>query len=508
MSILDKKQKIFGKIAAARTLVEDMPKLKLNSSFPSINNKGNVITFLTDLIKSLEGYEELVNTVIETISKYSDIIEKEIKNALKLELKEIVSCGINPSLPDYIKSTGNGIKVLVSKIDFLDLMKTDPNSDAGKLIYTDIPANLIDSKDFNVFLYQVIQNNGTTESWGHQTGGQDILTFSFKDIDISGIDPNNTLTIKAHPNYDNKSLSDLNNNFIDSLTLFDTAKILTNIINTIFGTISNTINKGINQLSKEIKINHIIDKISNSDGKDILSDKFFLFSNEEKNLIEQQSRLLNQGVSLVDTAHQYASSISFNSLQNSNNLITSATTAVQKTQEVTKSINDFSNQVANQSNDINKIIKNRETGIKTGINTTINKINSFQLNKIDHKAIKLDFIQKIINSLIKAITNSVLSPKTVTIFIINFKIIYGPNEDYGDAVDFLKKNKNLIHNITKRISGIIIKILLKKAMKRIAMLIAETQLKKQLDKNQANITQLLSLTGVPPDVLRQIKGLL
>jgi len=38
MAIVDKKKAVFGKIAAARTLTESMPKLKLSSSFPSVNN--------------------------------------------------------------------------------------------------------------------------------------------------------------------------------------------------------------------------------------------------------------------------------------------------------------------------------------------------------------------------------------------------------------------------------------------------------------------------------------
>ena len=57
-------------------------------------------------------------------------------------------------------------------------------------------------------------------------------------------------------------------------------------------------------------------------------------------------------------------------------------------------------------------------------------------------------------------------------------------------------------------SGIIIKILLKKAIKKITKLIAESRYKKEIDKNKANVSQLLSLVGVPQDVLRQINGLL
>jgi hypothetical protein len=163
MSIVDQKKKIFGNIAAAKTLTEGLPKLKTNSSFPSINNNGDTITFLCDLIKSLIGYEVLQQTISDTLVYSLKELEQEIKSALKLEIKSIVSCGVNPSLPDFIKSTGNGINIKVNQLDFTDLMLIDPTSSVGKVLYNDLTTNLINSSDFNTFLYQTIQNDGTSE---------------------------------------------------------------------------------------------------------------------------------------------------------------------------------------------------------------------------------------------------------------------------------------------------------------------------------------------------------
>ena len=44
-------------------------------------------------------------------------IERDIKQVLKLELKSIVSCGVDPSLPFWFKSNGTGIVIEVKKID-------------------------------------------------------------------------------------------------------------------------------------------------------------------------------------------------------------------------------------------------------------------------------------------------------------------------------------------------------------------------------------------------------
>jgi len=143
MAIVDQKKKVFGNIAALRTLTEGFPKLKTSFSFPSINNNGNPITFLTDLIKSLIGYEALVKSVVDILSHSLPDIEHEIKVVLKQELKSIVSCGVDPSIPAFIKSTGTGINIEVNKIDFTDMMLIDPNSVGGKLMYNDITLQYI-----------------------------------------------------------------------------------------------------------------------------------------------------------------------------------------------------------------------------------------------------------------------------------------------------------------------------------------------------------------------------
>lgn len=479
MSILSQKQKVFGNIAALRTLTEGLPTLRLNSSFPSINNNGDTITFLCDLIKSLVGYEALQETIIDTLVYNLKDIEREIKNALKLELKSIVSCGVNPSLPDFIKSTGNGINLTVNKIDFSNIFLIDPNSDAGKLLYNDRTTNLIDSTDFNTFLYQTIQNDGSTESWGHTTTNNDILTFKFKSSDVSGVNPNNSLIIKAHPSYDNKTLTDLNNNYIDSVELFNTENLITNMIDIVFGTISNFASKSLKQLENEAKVNSVINRILRSDNKDVISDKYFEFSNAETAAQQNEARLRRSGKKILDTATQMSTSVSFSSLSNINSNIGNAIGQIDKRNSVALSLNQIGNQVAD-----------------------------FTSNRVDHTAIKLNFIQELVNNLVRSIVNSILSPKVVTIFMINFKIIYGPTATFSDPVDFLKKNKNLITNITKRIGGLVIKILLTLALKRIAELVAAGVIKEQIDKAKSNVTQLLSLLGVPQETLRQIKGLL
>lgn len=478
MSILSQKQEIFGNIAAFRTLTEGLPSLKTSSSLSSMNNDGNSISFLCDLVRSLIGYDALQETVVNTLVFALGDIEKEIKSALKVELKSICNCGINPSLPAFIKSNGTGIKVQVPKIDFTNQMAIDPRSSAGKMLYNDITTNLIDSSDFNTFLYQTIQNDQSIQSWGHTTIGRDVLTIQFKSTDVSGIDPNNTLTIKAHPTYDNKTLTDLNNDFVDSISLFNAHNILNGIVDMVFGTISNTVKKSTAQLINEAQINTVIDRINNSDNNDIISDQYFQFSNQDRLQQEQDARIRKNGLKPLTTSNTLSSSVPFVTLSAASTSIASATNSQDKKTAVSDSINAMGNQIA-----------------------------SATTNATDKETLKLNFIQEIINNIIKAIVNTLISAKVISIFLLNYKIIYGPTATYDNPIDFLQKNKNLIHNITKRVGSLIIKALLNLALKRIATLVADAALVQETDKAKAKASQLLSLLGVPQDTLRVIAGL-
>jgi hypothetical protein len=465
MSIIGKKKKVFGNIAATKTLTEGIPKLKLSSSFPSINNGGNSILFLTDLIKSLIGYEALVETVVNILTNSLSDIEKEIKKALKLELKSIVSCGVDPSIPVWVKSTSTtGLVIEVNKVDFMDLLKVDPDSIGGKLLYGD-------STDFNRFLYDTIQLNGVTNTWNG------ILEVTFVAVG-TGNNPNNTFIIKAAPGYDTKTLTDLNNDFVDSLKLFNSESIINRVIDTIFGSISVSVKKTTKQLENEAKINYVADSIINSDTEDSIDDTYFSFTNDEIYILQQEADFRQKGIVKLECCNKIAASVPVNMLTDLNTELTGATTSQQQKEVISTNLNKMADQ------------------------TTLNSNNSG-----DNISIKLNFFQQIIQTLVKAIVGVILSPKIIMVFIINYKIIYGPDASYSDGVDFMKKNKNLIRNITKSISSMIIKILVSIALKNIAQLVAGAAIKRQTEKGKTQLAQLLSLVGIPQESLRIITGL-
>lgn len=478
MPLLDKKKKVFGNIAALRTLTEGFPQLKLSSSFPSINNNGDAILFLTDLIKSLMGYEALVNATTDTLVYALGDIEREVKIALKAELKSIVSCGVNPSLPDFLKSTGAGITFTTKKIDFTNLLYVNPYSTEGKLLYNDPTTNLIDSSDFNTFLYQTVQNNGSIQAWGTQTTNSNILNVRFDSTDITNINPNNTFKVTANSAYNNKKLTDFNNDYVDSINLFNTEKMVASIVDASFGSITTLLKKTVKQLEGEAKLGMVIDRIVNSTA-DVIEDKVFNFASKELQLAERQAELRQKGIMIIQGANQIQSKIPASALSKLNAELGTANTLEHKKELLTSSFNTMANFSAERSG-----------------------------SQIDVPTIKLNFIQEMINKLTRSIINSILSPKVLMIFVINYKIIYGPDATFDNGIDFIKKNKTFFQNIMKRVAGIVIKRLLAIALKRIAELVAASTLKIEIEKAKNTQAQLLSLVGVSQDALRMLKGLL
>jgi len=471
MAIIDQKAKIFGKIGAARTVAEGLPKLVPNPSFPSINNDGDGVAFLVDLLKSLVGLEQLREIIVDTLAYKLDDMEIAIKIAMKLSLKELVNCGVDPSIPAYIKDGGSGITIKTNKVDFFDMFKTDPISPEGNLIYTDTQASpLTSSNDYNTFLYGTIQNDGTVESWNN------ILDVRFDSVNVSPT-PNNTLTFNANASYNNKTLTDLNNDYIDSIDLFDSANLLNKLLDDLFGSLSIKLKKTSTQLQKEEQIKTIIKNIVNADENDVIDDSFFTFTNEEIAAQENAANWRKQGIMVVETCDMTPVTIPEDVITIANIEISGATGETKK-KAVSDSINRIGVSVSDQAQD----------------------------NK-DGYALELNFIENLIQGLITAIVGFILSPKIISIFLINYKIVYGINEEYDDAADFMRQNKNLMKDVAKAVRNAIISVLLNTVLKQISSLVSQTIIEIATEKAKNQLAQILSLVGVPAQVLRIIKGL-
>lgn len=495
MSIFDQKTQVMGKIATLNVLTETLPKLRVTNSFSSINNSGNGTDFLIDLVRSLIGYNDLKRNIVDVITRKLPQIELEIKKSLKKDLKDLISCGINPGIPVWFRSNGSGVTIKLSDLDFFDITKLDPKSPAGFLIYGDEQSG-VNSTDFNTFLYSNIESNrdsyapnsGVYNVWGNSTLGEDIIDIRFSPV---GTTENNIVNFKTNANFDNKSLVELNNRFIDSINLFgapnsiNSGRILSAIIDNIFGTVSINIGKTKKQLKKEAEINEVLKCILNADESDVIDDSFFSFSNEQISLIEEQVKNKSKGISVLKTCGTLSTTIPLELLLEVNN-------------DIVNSDDVGSSTISPQESEVN------------AIDNAIDKISDAQTTdsaSVDIPTIKVNFLLDLIKRFVQAVINIILSPKLITVYTINHQLVYGQGTTFDGPIDFMKKNKTLITNISKVVLEIIIRMLLGLALKYITMKVSEKISGDNIERGKNYVAQILSLLGISPDIIRQIQGL-
>lgn len=478
MDVTREKSDIFGQIAALRVSSEGYPKNPISNSLPSISQSTNSLNFLVDLAKALIGFESLRETLVDVLTHNLDDIEVNIKKALKRALKELVSCGINPSLPDSF--INNGIDIELRKVDLLDMFKVNPSSDAGNLLYNDVNTG-INSTDFNTFLYEVIQDNGNTNSWGVQTLNNNILDVKFTQSSGNINTPNNIINLKPNPLYSSNKLTDFNNDYIDSVKLLNTNKLINSIIDSIFGTVSFKINKNKTTIENEIKIQEIIDKIINADETIVLDDSFFQFTNEEISNIELKSEMKRKGISVITTCDNIESNITFETLTQINN-----------------DLNSF--------NDVNspELIEQKTTIVRSALDV-LSQESANNASNNDKFNVQLNFIENMLKTIMNAIVSVILSPKLISILALNHTIIYGTT--FNDVEDFMKKNKVLITSILSSVREAVISIILERVLREIKVLVSENIIKTQIERVKNQKAQLASLLGSSTDTLRNISGL-
>jgi len=479
MSIVDKKKEIFGQISALRTSCEGFPKFELNNSMCSIDNSTNPLDLLIDLLKVTIGFEKLSSILTNTLTYDLGKIEIEIKKALKKELKSLVSCGVNPSIPNFFlhqnfNALSTGINLDLRKIDYMGVMLVDPNTNAGLLTYEDTNGGL-NSTDFHTYLFETIQLDGTQTDWGSSTIGNDILSIKFNSTGPT----NNIINIKASEFYsnptNNKKLTDLNNDFIDSVSLFGSGIMINSLVDSLFGSISFELNKTTEQIKKEVEIEHIIECFLNTDDTTIVDDSFFEFSNEAIRIQEEEANNRQKGIKVLSNCGNVASSVPTSTLSALTMSIMSATTVGSTADIITKGIDNIANEASEEVDDKNKITA------------------------------KLNFIDGAIRKLMIKMGNVILSPKVISIFAVNHAIVYGT--DLDNPVNWMKLNKTLMNSIVTAIRETFIKILLEEAIKNIKNIVkcASQQVVTEYAKTQS--AQLASLVGIPQDVLRMIQGL-
>lgn len=409
MDVRAKKIKAVMDILAFKSSCSGFPALKLTNSLPSINNLLNAIAFLLDLIKSIVGVEVLKDKLIDILSYELEGFELAIKKILKSIIKEVFSCGISPTIPANLITTG--IDFDLERIDFFDILKVDPTSTEGSIVYGD------PNKDFNYFLYDTIQL-GTPNTWKNIL----IVTFIPTGGIVDGQPKNNVINVKIHPSYSNKTIFQFLNNFIDSIRFLPETNTTPRIIDTVFGTIASSISKDLITLKKEAEFEQITEKIlsKSSDVQTEIDNTYIEFTNEEKFEIERRALLLQNGVTVLEECNAVVSEVSLGSVTDLLSALSGTTTAGERKTVLTKHLDILADESTSNVDKDNKSLG------------------------------KLNFFLKLIKGLILVILKSVTGPAIILIISIYLKLAYGIL-NFNDIKEFIKKNLKFYTDMVKKI---------------------------------------------------------
>lgn len=197
--------------------------IMVSSPSLSFNFSTNPIGFVLQILKELgASYEEIRLCLTKFLIYVVPALEISVKAILLTNLKKMVSCSIDPRIPDKYrkrhkdpndKNTPNeyGIDISIESIDFLDKLSVNPLSDFGQEMYFGLEGvedvyKLARADDFDAFLWFVIHKGkfptssklsgipGGFESYNAssvvKTGTNDNATTLLAPIDVNFTEPN------------------------------------------------------------------------------------------------------------------------------------------------------------------------------------------------------------------------------------------------------------------------------------------------------------------------------
>lgn len=175
------KSEALATIDAALAILNKFPEIETANSTLSFNTSSNPFPFLMDCFKSTTGYNILIKILSKFIMLGLPAVEIAVKGVLLANIKNILSCAIDPFISDEILR--NGIVFNLQQIDITDTLRYSPLDEIGKYYYFDNyeKSKVTDStgkekqvddlkvsKDFNCLIWYMKHIASFREVWGQQ----------------------------------------------------------------------------------------------------------------------------------------------------------------------------------------------------------------------------------------------------------------------------------------------------------------------------------------------------
>lgn len=499
------KSDTIGYISSIQTLLEKYPIASTTNSFSSIDGNVNSFDFIFDLLKII-GVDntKLMEWFCNLLAGDDDgemgllsAIEKAVKEVLKLNIKNVLSCSVNPIIDDELLDQhnlknpqtgldisgtmveGSGIEIDLGAIDLFGTLKMAPSSALGKYCYFDneySPNDMWKSKDFNVFLWYVInkgvyeienekskmmwdnRNQFNSTTWNkslsdgtffkdeflnesadeynidHKTKKKTIIQCHFSEREYPR---NNKLIgqLSSHsyykkrkvvgPLFFNKTIFEFNSDYIDSMKLFNSKVLVTQLVDKLTGSLAVDMQYSINELIIQGKIDAIVKKIIETEDVEV-SDCYYTFTNEEYDQLLYLAELKHTGVYKYSGDIDTAISMSSEELLKNLTGITENSTLQEKTTVIKNTIMEVGATMAQDSS----------------------------IYKFDKISFGNGLVYQLMRHLMTALVTSILSPKVMLLYYVNSKMLGRNLPDTLDGI--FEQMGNLIVAIIKNIKNIIL----------------------------------------------------
>jgi hypothetical protein len=452
MGTFEKKSDVLNQIAALKSINSGFPKLKKSKKLESlIAKKNKTIKFIKDAIDILVGIVEFKKELVAFLTYQSAAIEGEVKAGLKTILKNKFSCSIDAIIPPFlVDGTGIGFNVAVKQVDFFSILKVDPNSVGGKLLYGSI------SQDLNAYLYNVLQGN--VGNWKNLI----VVTYQQQGI-VDGKMKTNVFNVKIDSSWSGRTVNDFINTFLDSIVILNLATFVNKVFDMVFGSITSLLKFNKNTVSAEVELDMLIDKIIDFTDINEIDNSYFDFTKDEIDIFNEKVEERVTGQKILKECDFVSSSIDVNVLVDLTDRLNSASTLIEIRDTLTNTFDTLSNQATNNVSDENQ------------------------------EFAKNNFFSNFLSGIIKALANLLFAPKVMMMIISYFKIVSN-SIGFKTFKDFLIENKPFIIDLVKRVLlPIVIKFLMKILIKHLTKLVTQEMIEKNKEKIKNKIAIIKSL---------------
>ena len=535
----DKVTNTMSTLAVAQLLADNLPSLiKINKTGSELFGISTALDLTLNLLDVAGiSYDELVNIVTDVVNGKAGkssltAIDEVARTTIVGVLDAMISCANSPIIGNDMldRHTVNGTTVqpdgVVLNLNVLDIFnkfsKLNPTDLRGGYYYGDTPEYVHPSRnsevrtvrpsdtwksgDLDSFIWYTMNmvtnpnpddrktywddriskykkkvEESTTESYDMFLNGQNIEDINGDDLKLNKLfriefdDKTNNFHVYLNPekyqNKDgvfNKTIYTFNNDYMKNVRLLYPKPIIAGMLDVVAnGSISLSANGGVSMSLPESilnsKITEIIENVIESDDTNI-EDCYFTFSNNEYNDLIRAAELKRKGIKTTTGDTISADIIDTDELLSCLDEISPSATLQEQKTIIKNAITELSG-----GNVIDEITDNPMFKFDGTTNYANWNADSFK-----NKALQL------LKALIQKIVESVITPKIVLIYLINYSFANGnlPKTPLDFITVFINLLKNIIIAVLDELINYLFELAMDKIKKLIAIYISQIALEK------------------------------